>query len=61
MTCRGGAADLEGSPDAWAFAIYEYSGNRYADCLLPGGGATGTPEAALYLNDPSAYFEPPKN
>jgi len=57
----------EGSPDAWSFAIYEYSGDRYAESILPGGGWTGTPEAALdcacglYLNDPSAYFEPPKN
>jgi len=57
----------EGSPEAWSFAIYEYSDDRYADCLLPGGGWTGTPEAALdcacglYLNDPSAYFEPQKD
>jgi hypothetical protein len=57
----------EGSPDMWSFAIYEYSGDRYAESFLPGGGWTGTPEAALdcacglYLNDPSAYFEPPKN
>jgi hypothetical protein len=57
----------DGSPDAWEFAIFEYSGNRYADCFLPGGGWTGTPEAALdcacglYLNDPAAYFEPPKD
>jgi hypothetical protein len=35
--------------------------------MLPGGGPTGTPEAALdcacglYLNDPNAYFEPPKD
>jgi hypothetical protein len=56
-----------GSPDTWHFAIYEYSGDRYADSLLPGGGWTGTPEAALdcacglYLNDPSAYFEPQKD
>jgi len=35
----------EGSPDAWTFAIYEYSGDRYTDSLLPGGGWTGTPEA----------------
>lgn len=57
----------EGSPDAWTFAIYEYSGDRYTDSLLPGGGWTGTPETALdcacglYLNDPSAYFEPSKD
>jgi hypothetical protein len=56
-----------GSPDAWEFAIYEYSGNHYADSFLPAGGWTGTPEAALdcacglYLNDPTAYFEPPKD
>jgi hypothetical protein len=57
----------DGSPDAWGFAIYEYSNDRYADSFLPGSGWTGTPEAALdcacglYLNDPSAYFEPPKD
>jgi hypothetical protein len=57
----------EGSTDAWSFAIYEYSGDHYTDSMLPGGGLTGTPEAALdcacglYLNDPSAYFEPPKD
>ena len=57
----------QGSPDTWSFAIYEYSGDRYADSILPGGGWTGPPEAALdcacglYLNDPSAYFEPPKD
>ncbi len=51
-------------PDTWSFAIYEYSGDRYADCMFPGGGLTGTPEAGLdcacvlYLNDPSACFEP---
>jgi hypothetical protein len=37
------------------------------DSILPGGGWTGPPEAALdcacglYLNDPSAYFESPKD
>jgi hypothetical protein len=56
----------QGSPEDWRFAIYEYSGDRYTDCMLPGGGLTGTPEAALdcacglYLNDPTAYFEPPE-
>ncbi|MEO6084263.1 MAG: hypothetical protein ABIQ18_14280 [Umezawaea sp.] len=55
----------QGSPENWRFAIYEHSGDRYADCMLPGGGLTGTPEAALdcacglYLNDLAAYSEPP--
>jgi hypothetical protein len=57
----------DGSPDAWTFAIFEYSNDRYAEAFLPGGGWTGTPEAALdcacglYLGDPAAYFEPPKD
>jgi hypothetical protein len=57
----------DGSPDGWIFAIYEYSNDRYAESILPGGGWTGTPEAALdcacglYLGDPTAYFEPPKD
>jgi hypothetical protein len=34
----------QGSPEDWRFAIYEYSGDRYTDCMLPGGGLTGTPK-----------------
>jgi hypothetical protein len=59
--------DLQGSSEDRRFAISERGGDRYADCMLPGGGLTGTPEAALdcacglYLNDPTAYFELPKD
>jgi hypothetical protein len=55
-----------GSPHRWGFAIYLASRDRYEDSTLPSGLPT-TPEQAidctcgLYLNDPTAWLEPPKD
>jgi hypothetical protein len=56
-----------GSPDNWGFAIYLASRDGYQDSILPKGGLTGTPAEALdcacglYLNDPSAWWDPPED
>jgi len=56
-----------GSPTNWAFALYHASTETYHDTLLPDGNPTGTPEQALdcalglYLADPTAWINPPKD
>jgi hypothetical protein len=54
-----------GSASRWGFAIYLASRDGYEDSMLPSGLHAGTPEEALdcacglYLNDPTAWQEPP--
>jgi hypothetical protein len=54
-----------GSASLWGFAVYLASRDGYEDSVLPSGLHAGTPEEALdcacglYLNDPSAWLEPP--
>jgi prepilin-type processing-associated H-X9-DG protein len=56
-----------GSANIWGFAIHLASRNGYEDSILPSGCPVGTPEEALdcacglYLNDPTAWIEPPTN
>ena len=56
-----------GSASQWGFAIYLASRDGYQDSVLPSGYPVGTPEEALdcacglYLNDPTAWRQPPTN
>jgi hypothetical protein len=56
-----------GSAHSWGFAVYLASRDGYEDSLLPTGYPVGTPEDALdcacglYLNDPTAWAQPPTN
>jgi hypothetical protein len=56
-----------GSANSWGFAIHLASRNGYENTVLPTGYLVGTPEEALdcacglYLNDPTAWDQPPTN
>ena len=56
-----------GSAHQWGFAIYRASHDDYEDSYLPTGYPVGTCEQALdtacglYLNDPTAWLQPPTN
>ncbi len=56
-----------GSAHIWGFAIWLASRDRYQDSILPNGLPAGTAEDALdcacglYLNDPTAWTQPPTN
>jgi len=56
-----------GSAHSWGFAVYLASRDGYEDALLPTGYPVGTPGDALdcacglYLNDPTAWAQPPTN
>jgi len=56
-----------GSAGIWGFAIYLASRDGYEDNFLPSGLPTGSPEEALdcacglYLNDSTAWLQPPTN
>lgn len=56
-----------GSASAWGFAVYLASKDGYENSILPSGYPAGTPEEALdcacglYLNDHTAWIEPPTN
>jgi hypothetical protein len=56
-----------GSAHQWGFAIYRASHDDYEDSYLPTGYPVGTCEEALdtacglYLNDPTAWTQPPTN
>ena len=56
-----------GSATTWGFAIYRASHDDYEDSYLPTGYPVGTCEQALdtacglYLNDPTAWLQPPTN
>jgi hypothetical protein len=56
-----------GSAHLWGFAIYLASRDGYQDSILPSGTPIGTVEEAidcacgLYLNDPTAWTQPPTN
>jgi hypothetical protein len=56
-----------GSASIWGFAIYLASRDGYEDNFLPSGLPAGSPEEALdcscglYLNDPTAWLQPPTN
>lgn len=56
-----------GSDTDWEFALYQASSESYQDTLLPDGNPSGTPEQALdcalglYLADPTAWLNPPKD
>ena len=56
-----------GSASIWGFAIYLASRDKYEDNVLPSGLPIGSPEEALdcacglYLNDPTAWLQPPTN
>jgi hypothetical protein len=56
-----------GSASIWGFAIYLASKDGYQDSILPSGLHAGSPEEALdcacglYLNDPTAWIQPPTN
>jgi hypothetical protein len=56
-----------GSDADWGFAIYQASNESYDNSLLPNGSPTGTTQQALdcvlglYLADPSAWINPPKD
>jgi hypothetical protein len=56
-----------GSASIWGFAIYLASRDGYQDATLPNGLHAGSPEDALdcacglYLNDPTAWQQPPTN
>lgn len=56
-----------GSASIWDFAIYLASRDSYEDNILPSGLPAGSPEEALdcacdlYLNDPTAWLQPPTN
>jgi hypothetical protein len=56
-----------GYANQWGFAIYLASTDSYQDSVLPSGWPVGTAEEALdcacglYLNDPTAWTQPPTN
>jgi hypothetical protein len=56
-----------GSANSWGFAIHLASRDGYENAVLPSGYSVGTPEEALdcacglYLNDPTAWTQPPTN
>jgi hypothetical protein len=56
-----------GSATRWGFAIYLASKDGFEDSILPSGYPVGTPQEALdcacglYLNDPTAWLQPPTN
>jgi hypothetical protein len=56
-----------GSAHRWGFAIYRASHDDDEDSYLPTGSPIGTCEDALdtacglYLGDPTAWTQPPKN
>jgi hypothetical protein len=56
-----------GSASTWGFAIYLASRDGYENSILPSGLHAGSPEEALdcacglYLNDPTAWTQPPTN
>jgi hypothetical protein len=56
-----------GSASIWGFAIYLASRDGYQDNVLPSGLPAGSPEEALdcacglYLNDATAWLQPPTN
>lgn len=56
-----------GSASIWGFAIYLASRDGYEDSFLPNGLPAGSPEdtldcaCGLYLNDPTAWAQPPTN
>ena len=56
-----------GSASIWGFSIYRASQDDYQPSVLHTGDTAGSPEDALdtacglYLNDPTAWTEPPKN
>jgi hypothetical protein len=56
-----------GSATTWGFAIYRASHDDYEDSILPSGYHAGTPQEALdcacglYLNDHTAWLQPPTN
>ncbi|TYC10149.1 hypothetical protein FXF52_40815 [Micromonospora sp. MP36] len=56
-----------GYANQWGFAIYLASKDGYEDSFLPSGHTAGTAEEALdcacglYLNDPTAWTQPPTN
>lgn len=56
-----------GSANRWGFAIHLASRDGYEDSFLPNGLPTGAPEEALdcsrglYLADPTALLQPPKD
>jgi hypothetical protein len=51
----------------WGFAVYLATQDGYEDSVLPSGYPAGTPEEALdcacglYLNDATAWLNPPTN
>ena len=56
-----------GSASVWGFSIYRASHDDYQPNMLHTGDTAGSPEDALdtacglYLNDPTAWTEPPKD
>jgi hypothetical protein len=56
-----------GSAHTWGFAIYLASKDGYQNSILPSGLPAGTPQQALdcacglYLNNPTAWQQPPTN
>jgi hypothetical protein len=56
-----------GSASRWGFAIHLASRDSYENSVLPSGYPVGTPEEALdcacgvYLNDATAWTQPPTN
>ena len=56
-----------GSAHSFGFAIYSAAHDRYQDSVLPSGRPVGTAEEALdcacglYLNNPTAWIQPPTN
>jgi hypothetical protein len=56
-----------GIASRWGFAIHLASRDGYEDSFLPNGHPAGTPEEALdcscglYLGDPTAWIQPPKD
>lgn len=56
-----------GSTTTWGFAIYRASHDDYKNSTLPSGRPAGTPQEALdcacglYLNDITAWRQPPTN
>ena len=65
--CRLCRLRYGGSANQWGFAIYRASHDDYEDSYLPTGYPVGTAEEALdtacglYLNDPTAWTQPPTN